>query len=423
MNNTFEYKEEYGWLTNICLNVTDACNLACRYCFVEQHPHYMTYEIAEKAVYFILDNLEKKRIFFNNPNLTASIAYFGGEPTILWNEIIVPLTDWIRKNNFPIELGMTTNGTLLNEERIKYLYDNQIIPLLSIDGDRATQEYNRPCLNSSQSSFDLIQQNIPILLRYFPDLTFRGTIYSETAKETFNNYLFAIDNGFKNVFFMPDHRHDWTQKEQEELKQEVNKIFSFMDYCFTNGEIPVNFSTINESFERMLKRDLLVLKNNDFQIDLKRDICRCGLGTAMGAIGYDGSIYGCQEQPSKDKKNIFLIGDIFSGIDKEKHNALLYEYGRQAITHCEDKKLCENCLLRTQCIGFNCPSSSYDLFGNFFISAKINCLWLQWIFQNCLILNNKLVTENNLLFQDFLLNNCNFNKYFKQKEEKTNYVN
>lgn len=35
MEKEFEYKEEYGWLANICLNVTDACNLACRYCFVE----------------------------------------------------------------------------------------------------------------------------------------------------------------------------------------------------------------------------------------------------------------------------------------------------------------------------------------------------------------------------------------------------
>ena len=60
MEKEFEYKEEYGWLTNICLNVTDACNLACRYCFVEQHPHYMTLDVAKQAVHFILDNLEKK---------------------------------------------------------------------------------------------------------------------------------------------------------------------------------------------------------------------------------------------------------------------------------------------------------------------------------------------------------------------------
>ena len=133
----FEYKDEYAWLTNICLNVTDACNLACRYCFVEQNPHYMTYEIAEKTVHFILNNLKKKNEKFKT-NERCSITYFGGEPTLMWNEIIVPLTTYIRKNNFPIDLTITTNGTLLNKERIQFLKDNNIFPLLSIDGNSNT---------------------------------------------------------------------------------------------------------------------------------------------------------------------------------------------------------------------------------------------------------------------------------------------
>lgn len=30
-----EYKENYHLFTSICLNVTNDCNLKCRYCFVE----------------------------------------------------------------------------------------------------------------------------------------------------------------------------------------------------------------------------------------------------------------------------------------------------------------------------------------------------------------------------------------------------
>jgi molybdenum cofactor biosynthesis enzyme MoaA len=30
-----EYKEYYTLLSEICLNVTDACNFGCKYCFVE----------------------------------------------------------------------------------------------------------------------------------------------------------------------------------------------------------------------------------------------------------------------------------------------------------------------------------------------------------------------------------------------------
>jgi len=53
----FEYKEYYKYLTNVMLNVTDDCNLACRYCFVEQHPHYMTLDTAKAAVDWQYNNL------------------------------------------------------------------------------------------------------------------------------------------------------------------------------------------------------------------------------------------------------------------------------------------------------------------------------------------------------------------------------
>lgn len=32
MLNLREYKEEYGLPTSMCLNVTDSCNLICKYC-------------------------------------------------------------------------------------------------------------------------------------------------------------------------------------------------------------------------------------------------------------------------------------------------------------------------------------------------------------------------------------------------------
>ena len=74
-------------------------------------------------------------IEFQGEQHLKPISYFGGEPTLLWNEIIVPLTEYATKTySGEVNFGITTNGTLLNEERIKFLYDHQIMPLLSIDG-------------------------------------------------------------------------------------------------------------------------------------------------------------------------------------------------------------------------------------------------------------------------------------------------
>lgn len=398
----FEYKEEYAWLTNICLNVTDACNLACRYCFVEQHPHYMTLDVAKQAVHFILDNLEKKNKKFGT-NERGNITYFGGEPTLMWDEILVPLTNYVKENEYPIDFSITTNGTLLNEDRIQFLKDNKIYPLLSIDGNKYTQDYNRPCHNH-KSSFDLVQKNIPYILEAFPLTTFRSTVYCETSDQVFNNYIFAIQSGFKNIFLCPDSRTSWTDDQKKNLHIEVNKIFTFLDYCFSNNFDPIRFSLVDDLFKEMLKHDLRIVNNIQVNNNIIRSPQRCGLGTTSGSIGYDGSIYACQEQDSK-QKNLFYIGHLNeNGINQHLHNSILKNYCERRRRKNINPLICDNCLLQNNCQDFGCPSLSFDLYNDFFIETEINCLWRQWIFQNCIQLNNKMVQENNLLFKKYIEN-------------------
>jgi uncharacterized protein len=78
-------------------------------------------------------------------------------------------------------MGITTNGTLLTKDRIDFLYEHQITPLLSMDGNKNTQDYNRPCKNCNKSSFEMVNKNIPYLLKKFPNTTFRMTIYEDTC--------------------------------------------------------------------------------------------------------------------------------------------------------------------------------------------------------------------------------------------------
>ena len=416
----FEYKEEYAWLTNACLNITDACNLACKYCFVEQHPHYMTLDTAKHAVHYILDNLEKRNKKFNK-NEQGKINFFGGEPMLLYDEIIVPLTNYIKDNNFPIKLSMTTNGTLLNEERIKFLYNNNFSLLLSIDGDEYTQNFNRPCRNNKIKSFDLLKDNIPIILEYFPNITFRSTIYSKSVEKTFENYIFAIQRGFKNIFMIPDCRHPWTKEEKEKLHQEIHKIYSFMDFCFTSGKgLPIDCRPIQESFTKFYNQDLHLLKQDKNQKKENRNPFRCGLGiNGYGSIGYDGSILACQEQTSKNNdKNIFYLGNIYKkGIEKEKQNNLVKLYIESVKNECDNKENCKKCYFNKTCFYDFCPSTSMDLFNNFLYIPEIYCQWKEWLTLDAIILNNKLVKENNELYKDYLLNKCNFDIY-KRGENK-----
>lgn len=410
----FNYKEEYGWLTDICLNLTDACNLMCKYCFVSQHPRFMTYETAKAATDYILTNHKKYIQKFNN-NINCSITFFGGEPTIQWDEVIVPLTNYIRKNNFPIDLSMTTNGTLLNQERIQFLKNNDIKILLSIDGAPETQNFNRPAHNGKKS-FDLVYKNIPYILEAFPDTTFRGTIYAPTADKTFENYAFAAYLGFKNAFFIPDSRHPWTDEQLNNLHNEINKIFASMSYCFSNNQYPlINFSLINKIFSSILERDIEIFNHFNPTLKKSHSFMRCGLGTTSGSIGYDGNIYGCQEQTSLNQNSKFYIGNIFQkGIEPNLHIKLLEEYATPTQVSCENPELCLTCPVSDLCSENCCPSSSMDLYNNFFIDSEVHCLWFRWLVENCTLLMKKYVNENNETFKNYLNTICNYQKYFPE---------
>ena len=72
-------------LSTIFLGVTEDCNMRCRYCFVHHNPARMTIDTAMKALYFLLAQHDPKS------KKTPSITFFGGEPTLEWNSIIVPI--------------------------------------------------------------------------------------------------------------------------------------------------------------------------------------------------------------------------------------------------------------------------------------------------------------------------------------------
>ena len=381
----FIYQEKYKYLFNICLNVTDSCNLACRYCFVEQHPHFMSLETAKKATDWVYNNLqEAKKIEAISPNHTARITFFGGEPMLMYEQIIVPLVQYIEEK-YPnqITLSMTTNGTLLNKERIDFLYSHHVGLLLSIDGKKETQDYNRPCRNG-ESSFDLIEKNISYLLKLYPNLFFRATIFSDTVKYTYENYLYAESLGFQNIFFIPDNRHFWSQEQIDILHDQINMIFNYrLNQILNHKHIP-DFDTIRQNH----KLAYFAIKNDNPYLKEQLSVERCGLGTAMGSISYDGTIYGCQEQTSGyEHNNIFILGNIFTGgIDVERHKKLLLAYTENTkLQNIEYPNKCKDCLMKNVCNKMQgCPSTSFDLQKNFNSQANIQCFYNELLFLNSL---------------------------------------
>ena len=412
----FKYKEQYPYQTSACFNLTDACNLECRYCFVAQQPHFMTLETAKDGVKWLVKNAEwKKEHGYWREQDRVGVTYFGGEPTLLWDEIIVPLTRWAFET-YPdlINFNITTNGTLLNEDRIKFLKAYNIRPLLSIDGAPRTQDYNRPCRDKNLKSSDLQYKNIPYLLKYFPDITFRSTIDENTVQYTFENYIFAQYMGFKNIYMMPNGRTRWKEENLKILEEQFKEIYLYIiDFFEQNKFPPISFDPINRSFKQVKNHNYYILQNIDTKKE-KNNVERCGLGTVGCSIGYDGTIYGCQEQDSKGSESKFYLGNIYTGIDTVKHYDFLNEYFN-AVPGCGDEpSYCDNCPMSNICGELHCPSTDYDLFKDFGKDSYTHCFWLRSMFM--LAITTLKYLENNSTFKEYLIKECGYS-FLKEGEK------
>lgn len=403
----FNYYDSFKYPTQIVLNLTDDCNLACRYCFVQQKPNYMTLQIAKDAIDYIVKNynFKKENNLLRKTETVKTVIFFGGEPMLMFDKIIVPLINYI-ENTYDIkefQFHITTNGTLLNKDNIDFLKKYNIVPLLSIDGNKITQDYNRPCKHSEHSSFDLIYNNIPYILKNFPKTIFRSTVYKDTIQYLFENFLFAESMGFKKYTCIPDCRsQNWTTQDIEDYKNQLFLIYNYILNKYQNHEKPtMNFNNMSKAMSNILFNDINLAMDEETDIDYFISPFRCGLGIISCSVNYKGEIFSCQEQDSREYGEYFHIGNIYDGIDVKKHHQLLIDY-LTAERKCEDETFCSSCLLNHQCCS-GCPSTNKDIFNDLGKMPKLLCEEYRYHLDAVRALMIVLVNQNNEIFKEELL--------------------
>lgn len=366
------------------VNITDACNLRCPYCFTEQNKSVITLETLQQVVRFLFDEFQRTGGGYH-PN----IAFFGGEPMLHFDDLIVPFVRWCEDNAYVREgltFNITSNGTLYNEQRLRFMYGHRIVPLLSIDGAKPTQDNQRPAAGG-KSSFDLVEPNLPFILRFFPDTTFRSTLEPWNADKIIENYMFARNTGFKHYFITPNIFSKWSAEDaQTAFAQLAGVTMIFYEDLKAN-----NVPCVPDFFVK----DLKSVGENPTPV-LKKFVKRCGLGTVSMGVGCDGKINGCQEHNTYHHDTIFDIGNIWTGIDPERHIALLNAYAETDTIFCaDDPDRCKSCKARAICTSNFCPSSNLNRNGKLAGNALITCMWREFFMEYCPTFLAMVEKENN----------------------------
>jgi len=213
------------------------------------------------------------------------------------------------KGKRSIELHVTTNGTLLTAERLKFLRKYGVIVTISIDGSRLTHDYNRKLESGPASSFGLVVNNLKKIKSDLKRGLRASLVFNPSnCARLFENLIFLRGLGFNNIDFFPDIYNNWTASRLGTLNLQFKKLISYFTCSIKKCK---NFSLDDIFLSDFIRRGSLFGSLNCSKLFLDGK----------------GKFYFCNysvSQPIESRRN-FLIGDAVKGINSGRRLRLLQE--------------------------------------------------------------------------------------------------
>lgn len=264
-------KQQLLNLRQIVFEVTDSCNLKCKYCgygefygsYDKREEQNLPFEKAKLLIDYLFSLWKDSNVDFYNRVLTVS--FYGGEP-LLNISFIKQIQEYLETtyiDYLDIKYSMTTNAILL-DRYMDYLVEHKFSLLISLDGDRESQGYRVD--HHGTNSFDRVFKNVKLLQEKYPD-------YFET-NVNFNSVLHDRNNTTDIYRFM---KHEFgkismlselnTSGIREDKRNEFSKVFQSKQFDFYRA-LSNYPQLINEMFYDVADTKMLYLYLEQFSGNL-----------------------------------------------------------------------------------------------------------------------------------------------------------
>jgi uncharacterized protein len=150
-----------------------------------------------------LENLVREAISYADGSLT--FAFQGGEPTLAGLDFYKKAVGLQKKYNdkkLKIENTIQTNGLLIDEEWAKFLYENDFLVGLSLDGPKKLNDAARVDI-SGNGTFEKNMDTVNLLRHYKVDFNILTVVTDEISKKASYLYKFYKRNNFPYVQLIP----------------------------------------------------------------------------------------------------------------------------------------------------------------------------------------------------------------------------
>lgn len=244
-------------ISQITFEVTDACNLKCKYC-------------GYGDLYFGYDKREDQFLDFGHVKIlldyfsslwgsnktdsarpTTYISFYGGEP-LMNMKLIEQVVDYVEnlEVNRKFIFSMTTNAMLL-DKYMEYLVEKEFSLLISLDGDKTAHSYR--VTHSGKNSFDKVFTNVKGLQNKHPNYFAKNVNFNAVLhnRSSVDGVYYFIKNEFGKLPTIAELNNSGIRPEKiDEFNQTYrNKNESLMEtenYEKISEDMFVNEPTTND---------------------------------------------------------------------------------------------------------------------------------------------------------------------------------
>ena len=385
---------EEMYVSQLGIQVTEACNLRCTYCYqLKKRPKTITFEEGKRFIDIFLgqisDSEKSKFAKFNIIN-PFKVHLIGGE-AMLYPELCYKLlryfSDQLDKLNIQInwDIWIPTNGLNYDSEYVqKIVHEFKDILNLQISVDGCEECHNTCRLTASgegsyemsNHAFQSLRNDIP---KYKHNIPTKFTVAPENIKYIEQSMKEWIDDGVYNLFLNWEGESVYTIEQATEYYYAIKNV---MDYIFEkNLEDVALFAPMTRS------DDAYMMQYTDH--------------SSCGAAGYyielipGGGIAPCvrlTDSSLDDDVEPVLFGDIYNGIGYDEKTK--YNYDHRIVTRgMISTYKCYNCPYGAQC--YMCHGLNYNTGG----------------------MDHRCINSCVIQIADQLARAYGVNKYYRKKEE------
>jgi uncharacterized protein len=329
---------------DVSLVLTHDCNLGCTYCYAgEKFRKVMSDEVVARAF----------DLAFGDDSDKVQVSFFGGEPTLEWDRLVRATDEAAARAvraNKQLILTVTTNGTLLTDERVRFLVERNFFIGLSVDGVRAAHDATRPS-RGGKPSFDAVERGLDLLLAHGAWCETISVVDPANVRLLGESVRWLAGKGVARIALNPNFSAVWSDDDLDAWERGYRAAADLYVERSLSGR-PVYINAIEDKL-------VTHVKGGYAEGD------KCAMGHGAVAVAPSGNLYPCERMVEEDRDPELRIGTVFTGLDNGRLMCISAQQGPV-------NEECGGCAVQKRCMSF-CACSNRAETGSIGIAGGVQC--------------------------------------------------